>query len=92
MCKEVGFKVKSSYCFCVICVFVLFNVGVEEKLIRDCIGYRLNVLFKYEKVSEMKFIEVLDILVLKCSFISNVFLSNEVLEIVVEVGSLVSIC
>ena len=50
-------------------------------------GHRSNVLFKYEKVSEMKSTEVSDILAPKCSSTSNVSLSNEVSETAVEVGS-----
>ena len=35
MCKEAGFKPKSSHCLCVMCASALFNTGVEEKLIRN---------------------------------------------------------
>ena len=53
MCKEPGFKPKSSHCLRGTCACALFNAGVEEKLIRDRTGHRSNALFKYEKVSEM---------------------------------------
>ena len=54
MCKEAGFKPKSSQSLHVTCASTLFNAGVEEKLIRDRTGHCSNALFKYEKVSEMK--------------------------------------
>ena len=92
MCKEAGFKAKSSHCLRVTCASALFNAGVEEKLIRDPTGHRSNALFKYEKVSEMKSTEVSDILAPKCSSTSNVSLSNEVSETAVEVGSSASTC
>ena len=92
MCKEAGFKAKSSHCLRVTCASALFNAGVEEKLIRDRTGHRSNALFKYEKVSEMKSTEVSDILAPKCSSTSNVSLSNEVSETAVEVGSSASTC
>ena len=76
MCKEAGFKAKSSHCLRVTCASALFNAGVEEKLIRDRTGHRSNALFKYEKVSEMKSTEVSDILAPKCSSTSNVSLTN----------------
>ena len=77
MCKEAGFKPKSSHSLRVTCASSLFNTGVEEKLIRDRTGHRSNALFKYE-VSEMKSTEVSDILTPKCSSTSNVSLSKEV--------------
>jgi len=73
MCKEAGFKPKSSHCLRVTCVSALFNAGVEEKLNRYCTGHRSNALFKYKKVSEMKSTEVSDILAPKCSPTRNVF-------------------
>lgn len=39
MCELVGFKCKIVYSLCVICVFFLFNVGVDEKLICERLGY-----------------------------------------------------
>ena len=92
MCKEAGFKAKSSHCLRETYASALFNAGVEEKLIRDRTGHRSNALFKNEKVSEMKSTEVSDILAPKCSSTSNVSLSNEVSETAVEVGSSASTC
>ena len=87
MCKEPGFKPKSSHCLRGTCASALFNAGVEEKLIRDRTGHRSNALFKYEKVSEMKSTEVSDILAPKCRPTSDVSLSKEVSETAVEVGT-----
>ena len=92
VCKEAGFKPKSSHSLRVTCASSLFNAGVEEKLIRDRTGHRSNALFKYEKVSEMKSTEVSDILAPKCSSASNISLSKEVSETAVEVGSSASTC
>ena len=73
MCKEAGFKPKSSHSLSVTCASALFNTGVKEKLIRDRTGHRSNVMFKYEKVSKMKSTEVSDILAPKCSSTCNFF-------------------
>ncbi|KAK2555873.1 putative RNA-directed DNA polymerase from transposon X-element [Acropora cervicornis] len=78
MCKKAGFKPKSSHCLRVMCASALFNAGIEEKLIRDRTGHRLNALFKYEKASEMKSTAVSDILAPKCRPTSDVCLSKEV--------------
>ena len=67
MCKEAGFKPKSSHSLRVTCASTLFNSGVKEKLIRDRTSHRSNTLFKYEKVSEMKSGQVSEILAPKCS-------------------------
>ena len=85
--KETGFKPKSSHSFRVTCASTSFNAGVEEKLIRDRTGHRSSALFKYEKVSEMKSVQVYDILATKCSSASNVSSSREVSETTVEVGT-----
>lgn len=45
MCLVVGIRKKIVYCFRVICVILFFNVGVDEKLICECMGYCLNVFF-----------------------------------------------
>ena len=51
MCKAVGVKVKTSHSLGVTCANVLFEKGVEEKLIRDRTGHRSNALLRYEKSS-----------------------------------------
>ena len=42
LCKEAGFKRKTSHCLRVTCASSLFNAGVDEKPIRDRIGHRSN--------------------------------------------------
>ena len=92
MCKEAGFKPKSSHSLRVTCASMLFNAAVEEKLIRNRAGHCSNALFKYEKVSEMKSGQVSDILAPKCSSKSNVSSSREVSETTVEIGSSANTC
>ena len=60
---------------------ILFNVGVEEKLIK----------FKDEKVNEMKCCQISDTLAPKCSPTSNVSSTREVSE-TTEVGSFANTC
>ena len=58
MCKAAGIKRKTSHCLCLTCVSLLFNAGVEEKLIRDRTGHHSNTLYKCEKASKEKVKEV----------------------------------
>ena len=60
MCKTAGLKRKTSHCLRVTCASSLFNVGVEEKLIRERTGHRS--LFKYEKPRKEKITEVSSVL------------------------------
>lgn len=55
------FKAKDqSLSSCYLCI--LFNAGVEEKLIRERTGHRSDSLFKYEKPSKEKITEVSSVL------------------------------
>ena len=49
-------------CLRVTCASSLLNAGEEEKLIRDRTDQRSNALFKYEKIGEVKFAEVSEVL------------------------------
>ena len=67
LCKAGGFECKTSHSLRVTCASTLFNEGVEEKLIRDRTGHRSNALYKYEKCSEQKVVNVSTVLHLKLS-------------------------
>ena len=61
LCKAGGFERKTSHSLRVTCASTLFNEGVE-KLIKDRTGHRSNALYKYEKCSEQKAINVSTVL------------------------------
>ena len=58
-CKEGSLRVS--------CPSILFNEGVEEKLIRDRTGHRSTALFNYDNISEVKSAEVSKVLPPKCN-------------------------
>ena len=62
LCKAGGFERKTSHSLRVTCAPTLFYEGVEEKLIRDRTGHRSNALYKYEKCSEQKAVNVSTVL------------------------------
>lgn len=51
LCESIGTKRKTSHSLRVTCASKLFNLNVEEKLIRDRTGHISNALFNYEKPS-----------------------------------------
>ena len=58
MCKAARIKRKTNHCLRVTCASSLFNARVEEKLIRERTGHRSESLFKYERPSKEKSVEV----------------------------------
>ena len=48
--KEGSLKHKTNHCLRVSCPSILFNAGVEERVIRDRTGHRSNAVFNYEKI------------------------------------------
>ena len=77
-------------CLRVTCASSLLNAGEEEKLIRDRTDQRSNALFKYEKIGEVKFAEVSEVLTPKCST-SNEEMTRDT-EGTVEIGNSKSSC
>ena len=60
--ESAGFSRKTSHCLRVTCATRLFQSNVEDKLIRERTGHRLNALLAYEKESHQQNIKVSKIL------------------------------